>query len=740
ISENSRIHQTIARPGHVRPTAPSLSRCYYEPARMSHNHRPMSIDAMLDMERLEVLKLLENSNAQAPPPAERVRSASPYATSRSPVRSLLDIAEEGPSTSPNRKKPAPLTQAPVRSMLDVDGPPLSPQPSVRSMLDIDAPVPSGASQSSTRTAPSSPTLGADAAFRTASQQSQSRSGGGRNDNISNYQFSDILTQHGGPQMPKRSSQSQSQSQSQSSRRQQGSSMADALRNTDLSGLVPTGDRRRHSSIGGRKSMSPHSRLSNRSRSPATFSSHLPPNKVMLGDGQIMDINNAYRRLSDANLAFAGGSLSQLPLRKQSEEAGEGRLIKDYLGPDGEHLGSSDEEDDHFSSDDEDRGRKMAPRSPSPSLLLSAESMSPSRAGKPDRQAQSLLAAAEDERVQVASQQPKYQYKSLLPEPEINITNASGDTVKAAKSSVHPHTNYDHAPGEQTPSVMDSEEEADVDDIKRAQKLSFAMTAITSTPEANRAIRIMYRGKWKEIAKQAEEEQRRLRKYLVATDLSEESTHAVEWAIGTVLRDGDTLIAIYCIDEETGIVGDAGSTAEDSQAAREQAAALNAATGSRGAGSGQLLEFRRPSAFHLRRDSSGTPGSSPARDDRSKAEEERHRAVQVITEKVMRLLRKTRLQIRVVVEVLHCKNPKHLITEVIDHIEPTLVVIGSRGRSALKGVILGSFSNYLVTKSSVPVMVARKRLRKQSKYKRTAVRQVNNLKNPAARSLANAKID
>lgn len=56
------------------------------------------------------------------------------------------------------------------------------------------------------------------------------------------------------------------------------------------------------------------------------------------------------------------------------------------------------------------------------------------------------------------------------------------------------------------------------------------------------------------------------------------------------------------------------------------------------------------------------------------------------------------------------------------------------------VILGSFSNYLVTKSSVPVMVARKRLRKQGKYKRTAVRQVNNLSNPSARSLVNAKVD
>lgn len=38
------------------------------------------------------------------------------------------------------------------------------------------------------------------------------------------------------------------------------------------------------------------------------------------------------------------------------------------------------------------------------------------------------------------------------------------------------------------------------------------------------------------------------------------------------------------------------------------------------------------------------------------------------------------------------------------------------------------------------MVARKRLRKQSKYKRGPMRQVNNLQNPANRSLVNAKID
>lgn len=55
------------------------------------------------------------------------------------------------------------------------------------------------------------------------------------------------------------------------------------------------------------------------------------------------------------------------------------------------------------------------------------------------------------------------------------------------------------------------------------------------------------------------------------------------------------------------------------------------------------------------------------------------------------------------------------------------------------VILGSFSNYLVTKSSVPVMVARKRLRKHVKYRKT-VKLANNLTGISTKRLASAKID
>ena len=55
------------------------------------------------------------------------------------------------------------------------------------------------------------------------------------------------------------------------------------------------------------------------------------------------------------------------------------------------------------------------------------------------------------------------------------------------------------------------------------------------------------------------------------------------------------------------------------------------------------------------------------------------------------------------------------------------------------VILGSLSNYMVKKSSVPVMVARKRLRKQGTNKTKLNPQVNVLHDPMARNLNSANV-
>ncbi|KAL8410007.1 hypothetical protein RB594_008195 [Gaeumannomyces avenae] len=121
--------------------------------------QPMSMEAMLDEERREVLALLEGSSAAARhrgPASVSGRSPSPYSTGpRSPVRSMLDYDEPSPSGSSHAAgvrnsprpspRPRPAQVVPVRSMLDFDAPPVAPRP-VRSMLDFDAPLKKGAAE------------------------------------------------------------------------------------------------------------------------------------------------------------------------------------------------------------------------------------------------------------------------------------------------------------------------------------------------------------------------------------------------------------------------------------------------------------------------------------------------------------------------------------------------------------------------------------------------------------------
>ena len=50
--------------------------------------------------------------------------------------------------------------------------------------------------------------------------------------------------------------------------------------------------------------------------------------------------------------------------------------------------------------------------------------------------------------------------------------------------------------------------------------------------------------------EAKRGQRKLRTYVVASDMSEESRYAVEWGIGTVLRDGDELMIVNIVENES----------------------------------------------------------------------------------------------------------------------------------------------------------------------------------------------
>ncbi|KAI1487831.1 hypothetical protein F5X96DRAFT_122354 [Biscogniauxia mediterranea] len=703
--------------------------------------KTMSLEAALEEERKEIENLIAMHQHPSRAPSAGPRSPSPYANPRSPGRSMLDIRDfmSGPRS--------PSLQGPVRSMLDVGTP--TPRQTPRSMLDIEGPITAPAS------ARTSPTLSFKTPAGDNSTRNRSMSDASSNplpdlgtrspppmsprntDPTSAYRFHDILPTNVGQALPgKRGSVPTPRS----------SSIGEALRGADLSNLVLPGEQGRSFSMRkNNKSKSPSNRFSLRSSSPfGTSSNKRAPSQstFMLDDGRIVDMNNAYRKLSDANLIYGGSSLASLARKKTDGSDGTGRIQKDNLSPYGELL--PDESDDEFvnSSDEENqRGRKLTTRA-------EAEGQNPGG----ENSAKSLLAAVEDERKHVSASQPAHVYRSLFDEPQITITSPTGERAKQnkTKKTVQPSTSFDQDPISGTQTPFDPDLDADVSAIKLAQNLQLSCTPIISTPEVHRAIRIIYRGEFNKIQREAEEEHRRLRKYLVATDLSDESTHALEWAVGTVLRDGDTLVAMYCMDEETSGMMDASNLVPDEpKAMKEQAAAINAMARNgnikmgTNSGTASPFAFNRASVSpHVRAADGGSAASSPAPGNRgkSKLEEERDRAVLDITERVSKLLRKTHLQVRVIVEVIHCKNPKHLITEVIDLLNPTLVILGSRGRSALKGTLLGSFSNYLVTKSSVPVMVARKRLRKKSKYQPPPMKQVNNLANPSARSLEMARVD
>lgn len=173
-------------------------------------------------------------------------------------------------------------------------------------------------------------------------------------------------------------------------------------------------------------------------------------------------------------------------------------------------------------------------------------------------------------------------------------------------------------------------------------------------------------------------------FLLCMDFSPESIFALEWCLGTVLVDGSVLF-IVCVIEDNDSNHNLKGNAQN-EAAREKA---------------------------------------------------RLNMLQRAKQQVLSLLKLTKLQIHIVIEIIHHPIPRHLILEFIDNLQPTLVMVGSKGLSAIKGVLLGSLSNYLVTKSTVPVMVVREKLKKINRFKNGSSIFSNNIK---PLTLSEARID
>lgn len=270
----------------------------------------------------------------------------------------------------------------------------------------------------------------------------------------------------------------------------------------------------------------------------------------------------------------------------------------------------------------------------------------------------------------------HKYTSLLDSVEVpKDTKPTGQR----KAGIHPRTSFDQGDsGVTTP--FGSDEEDQMDDIRRAQRLTMSVSPINVKPGANRCIRQILRGEYDVFQKEAEKGLRRQRLYLVATDLSEEAAYALEWTIGTVLRDGDTLLAIYAIDEDSGTgqssessavpIGEGAKLMEDAadvvKTFKNQPASasltvpgnpspLYASTAASDAGD----ESRASSVMRIR-----PKASEQELGKMDKQERERWLATEEVTDRCIKLLRKTKLQVRVVIEVFHCKSPKHMLTEAV----------------------------------------------------------------------------
>jgi hypothetical protein len=260
----------------------------------------------------------------------------------------------------------------------------------------------------------------------------------------------------------------------------------------------------------------------------------------------------------------------------------------------------------------------------------------------------------------------YTVKSLL-EPEISVTSPSGEKVISKKAGVYPNTSFDENPASAASSAPSSDIDGDFSDIKRAQKLSINMSLL-DTKDPNRAIRTILRGDWPAMEEEIKQERRRARLYIVATDLSDEAQYALEWTIGTILRDGDTMIAMYAIDEEAaaankGSEWDAkSSVGEGFKAAQDMARSM--ATQTEKTKQHPIVAHNTstlvPPNYMPATETKSLTGSVDSR-AMSKAEIERFHAVENISQTCIKLLRKTRLQVRIFVEVIHCKSPKHMLT-------------------------------------------------------------------------------
>ncbi|KAF9912075.1 hypothetical protein EC991_001021 [Linnemannia zychae] len=146
--------------------------------------------------------------------------------------------------------------------------------------------------------------------------------------------------------------------------------------------------------------------------------------------------------------------------------------------------------------------------------------------------------------------------------------------------------------------------------------------------------------------------RRSRTFLVGTDLNEYSSHALQWVMENMVEDGDEIVALRVVPVE---LRDSFAKSGIPSFQGQEVAARSEAT--------KIMEMIREKNRSM------------------------HKEVNIVVEYVVGAVRDT-------------------IQHMIKMYEPSMLVVGTRGRSSVKGFLLGSVSRYLLNHSPVPVTVVR----------------------------------
>ncbi|KAG1141602.1 hypothetical protein G6F37_008354 [Rhizopus arrhizus] len=157
--------------------------------------------------------------------------------------------------------------------------------------------------------------------------------------------------------------------------------------------------------------------------------------------------------------------------------------------------------------------------------------------------------------------------------------------------------------------------------------------------------------------------RRPRSYLVACDFSPESMHAIEWTMGTMMRDGDRLHVVTAVSRE-----------DKSEGVKQSGASF-------------IKELNKVS--------------------------------ERITEEAKRILDQMLLFDVDLITYAICGRVKDVLSQLITKLSLTMVVCGTKGRGTMKGLFMDSISTFLVQKSPVPVTVIKPQ-KKQKKVTRKPI--------------------